>query len=132
MKDVFKPGLLDPKINQGKELAVLERYNLYSGIKVEFGFSPSTPFTTIFRLAEKGVVIQGWYEDGSDLRIPWSEISGVSAHESFWDPITLVINLKDGRDCYIFFVNWSTTHTHIHLIRAISRIILSEIGKEID
>ncbi len=83
MKDVFKPWLLDPKINQGKELAVLERYNPYSGIKAYFGFSPSTPFKTIFRLAEKGVVIQGWHEDVSDFRIPWSEISGVSAHESF-------------------------------------------------
>lgn len=130
MKDIFNPGFFEPRINQGKELAIMEKYNPYSGIKIEFGFSPDGFFKTIFRLAEKGVVIQGWNEDGSDLRIPWNDIAGVSTHEGFWYPLTLVINLKDGRDCYIFFDNWSTTNTHIHLIRGISRIILDKIDEE--
>ena len=131
MKDIFNPGLFEPRINEGKELAIMEKYNPYSGIKVQFGFSPDDNFfKTIFRIAQKGVVIHGWNDDGSDLRIPWNDIAGVSTYESFWSPLTLVINLKDGRDGYIFFDNWSTTNTHIHLIRGISRIILAKIDEE--
>ena len=83
-------------------------------------------FKSYFKIAEKGIVILQGCDDGSDLRIPWNDIAGVSTYESFWSPLTLVINLKDGRDGYIFFDNWSTTNTHIHLIRGISRIILSK------
>ena len=131
MKDIFNPGLFDPRINEGKELAIMEKYNPYSGIKVQFWFSPDDNFfKTIFRIAQKGVVIQGGNDDCSDLCIPWNDIAGVSTYESFWSPLTLVINLKDGRDGYIFFDNWSTTNTHIHLIRGISRIILDKIDEE--
>ena len=36
MKDIFNPGLFDPRINEGKEVAIMEKYNPYSGIKVQF------------------------------------------------------------------------------------------------
>ena len=29
MKDIFKPGLFEPRIKPGKELAVMEKYNPY-------------------------------------------------------------------------------------------------------
>ena len=30
MKDIFNPGLFEPRINEGKELAIMEKYNTYS------------------------------------------------------------------------------------------------------
>ena len=130
MKDIFKPGLFEPRIKPGKELAVMEKYNPYSGIKVQIGYTPSTPYKTVFRIAEKGIVFEGLNDGGSDIRIPWSEIAGVSAYESFWYPISMVIQLKDGTECHVFFENWETINIHIHLIRGISRIILSKIDQE--
>ena len=132
MKDIFKPGLFEPRIKPGKELAVMEKYNPYSGIKVQIGYTPSTPYKTVFRIAEKGIVFEGLNECGSDIRIPWSEIGGVSAYESFWYPISMVIQLKDGTECYVFFENWETINIHIHLIRGISRIILDKLDEEIE
>ncbi len=130
MKDIFNPGFFEPRINQGKELAVMEKYNPYSGIKVEIGYSPSTPYKTVFRIAEKGIVFEGLNDGGSDIRIPWSEIAGVSANESIIWSLTMVLKLKDGTDCHIFFENWETINIHIHLIRGISRIILDKIDEE--
>ena len=115
MKDIFKPGLFEPRIKPGKELAVMEKYNPYSGIKVQIGYTPSTPYKTVFRIAEKGIVFEGLNDGGSDIRIPWSEIAGVSANESIIWSLTMVLKLKDGTDCHIFFGVQYRTFPHYSL-----------------
>ncbi len=92
-------GLFDPSVNLEKEQKMLEKNNPYAGF-VKFSFSNFLIKRTVFRIAEKGVVIAQGNDDDTDMRIPWNEIENCGWHdEAVLYPIEspcLNINLLNG------------------------------------
>ena len=86
-------GLFDPSVNLEKEQKILEKNNPYNGLfcSVKFSFSNILIKRTIFRIAEKGVVIAQGNDDDTDMRIPWNEIENVDGMMKLsfilWNPL---------------------------------------------
>ncbi len=76
-------GLFDPSVNFEKEQKMLEKNNPYNGLfcSVKFSFSNILIKRTIFRIAEKGVVIAQGNDDDTDMRIPWNDIENCGWHD---------------------------------------------------
>ena len=64
-------GLFDPSVNLEKEQKMLKKNNPYTGLfcSVKFSFSNILIKRTVFRIAEKGVVIAQGNDDDTDMRI---------------------------------------------------------------
>ena len=86
-------GLFDPSVNLEKEQKMLEKNNPYEGLfcSVKFSFSDILIRRTVFRIAEKGVVIAQGNDDDTDMRIPWNEIENVDGMMKLsfilWNPL---------------------------------------------
>ena len=130
-------GLFDPSVNLEKEQKMLEKNNPYNGLfcSVKFSFSNILIKRTIFRIAEKGVVIAQGNDDDTDMRIPWNDIENCGWHdEAVLYPIEspcLNINLLNGGTITVDIdIGFTSRGKLIHLLRGIARIIESNMGNE--
>ncbi|WP_298533969.1 hypothetical protein [uncultured Methanobrevibacter sp.] len=109
-----------------------KKNNPYNGLfcSVKFSFSNILIKRTVFRIAEKGVVIAQGNDDDTDMRIPWNEIENCGWHdEAVLYPIEspcLNSNLLNGGTITVHIdIGFTSRGKLIHLLRGIARIVES-------